>query len=91
MHTSKHVFDRVWDAVGDLVNTRTLLAVLALSGFWVVAWRVLDLLSDPDPAELFTVLNLALVPVSSALSYWFGFEQGSKKQTPVEPEPPAAQ
>jgi len=68
---------RLVDVVDDLLRTRAVLAIGALSGFYLILWRVSGILKDPPAAELFTLVNIALVPLSSAASFYFGTQVGT--------------
>ncbi len=76
------VIARLLNVIDDIVEPRFILALLAMLGFFWIAYQVIDRLTNPPASELFTVLNLALTPVAAAVAYWFGYDQGKGSQPP---------
>ena len=84
----ERIINRLLDMFTDIIETRTVLALVTVVGFFMALFAVINRLDNPPAAELFAILNLALVPASSALSFWFGFEKGRQQsEEPKEPTP----
>ena len=84
--TWPQLLNRFLDMVDELINTRTILAVGSLAGFFYVATRVLERLSNPPASELFTILNLVMAPVLLATGYYFGSKTNGKNGGGTPPQ-----
>ena len=82
--TWSQIVFRMIGMVDELINTRTILSVVAMVGFFYVAIRVLDALVDPPASELFAILNLTVSLPLATLAYYFGVRQREKKDSGKE-------
>ena len=75
------IVSRLLGVLEELVNTRTILAILSVGGFFFIVNKVVDRLVDPPASELFAILNLVLALAMAASAYYFGYKAGESKSS----------
>ena len=71
--------NRLLDSLDDIWNTRAILGLFTVAGFYYILNKVIDKLVDPPAAELYTIVNLALALPLMAVGFYFGQKEGQKK------------
>jgi len=75
-----HYFDRFMDFLEEVINTRTILALIGIGGFFLVVFKVIASLSNPPASELFAILNLVFGVSMAGLAYYFGRAEGRRER-----------